>query len=220
MQAAPEGGRGVGKRRGRPATSGGRRSGNGERRRRPTVGERLEAGELTLDEAAEHARETVLRILTAAPKSRSEIERSLARKGYPDEVVAPLLDRFDEVGLVDDAAYAELIVRTRHAERGLARRAIAAELRRRGIEDEVAADALEQIDPDDERTAAAELARKHVARTRGQDREKRVRRAVAALARKGHGPSVAFAAVRDALADEGEDVDDALDAADGYAEGY
>ncbi len=218
MRAAPEGGRGVGKRRGRPGTSGertGERSGGGERRRRPTVAERLEAGEMTPDEAAEHARETVLRILTAAPKSRSEIERSLARKGYPEQVVAPLLDRFDEVGLVDDAAYAELLVRTRHAERGLARRAIAAELRRRGIQDEVAADALEQIEPDDERAAAAELARKHVARTRGQDRDKRVRRAVAALARKGHSPSVAFAAVRDALADEGEDVGDALEASDG-----
>ncbi len=204
----PTGGRGVGKRRGRPPASGDGSRGGAERRRRPTVAERLEAGELTLEEASEQARETALRILTAAPKSRGELERSLARKGYPEQVVSGLVDRFDEVGLVDDSAYAELIVRTRHAERGLARRAIAAELRRRGIEDDVASDALEQIEPDDERAAAAELARKHVARTRGQDREKRVRRAVAALARKGHSPSVAFAAVRGALAVEGDDVDE------------
>ncbi len=44
----------------------------------------------------------------------------------------PILDRFEEVGLVDDAQYAEMIVRTRHAERGLSRRAISTELRRRG----------------------------------------------------------------------------------------
>ncbi|WP_233275958.1 regulatory protein RecX [Isoptericola variabilis] len=199
----------MGKRRGRPAASGSARS--AERRRRPTVAERFEAGELSVEEASEKARETLLRILTAAPKSRRELARSLARKGYPEQVVTPLLDRFDEVGLVDDAAYAELIARTRHGERGLARRAIAAELRRRGIEDDVAADALEQIEPEDERAAAAELARKHVARTRGQDREKRVRRAVAALARKGHSPSVAFGAVREALAAEGDTGDPADD---------
>lgn len=187
-----DGGRGEGKRRGR----------------RPSVGERLEAGELTPQEATELAREAILRILTAAPKSRAELARSLARKGYPDAVVTPVLDRFDEVGLVDDAAYADMVVRTRHAERGLARRAIAVELRRRGIDDETAAEALEQVEPDDEREAAATLARKLVGRTRGLERDVRVRRAVAALGRKGYGPGVAFDVVRAALADEGDDVDD------------
>jgi len=172
------------------------------------VGERLESGELTLEEAAELAREAVLRTLTATPKSRGELEKSLARKGYPDTVVAPLLDRFEEVGLVDDAAYADMVVRTRHAERGLARRAIAVELRRRGIDEETAADALEQVEPDDERTAAAGLARKLVGRTRGLDRDVRVRRAVGALGRKGYGPGIAFDAVRTALAEEGDDADE------------
>jgi regulatory protein len=146
-------------------------------------------------------------MLTAAPKSRSELERSLARKGYPEHVVTPLLDRFNDVGLVDDASYAELIVRTRHSERGLARRAIAMELRRRGIDEETASQALEQVDRDDERGAAAELARKHVARTRGLEQQVRIRRAVGAIARKGHSPGVALEAVREALAAEGEDVD-------------
>ncbi|MCA5893189.1 recombination regulator RecX [Isoptericola sp. NEAU-Y5] len=192
-----------------PDEPGGR--GEGKRRgRRPSVGERLEAGELTREEATELAREAVLRILTAAPKSRVELSRSLARKGYPDDVVAPVLDRFDEVGLVDDAAYADMVVRTRHAERGLARRAIAVELRRRGIDDETAADALEQVEPDDERAAADALARKLVGRTRGLDRDVRVRRAVAALGRKGYGPGVAFDVVRSALAGEDDGPDDEL----------
>lgn len=187
----------------------------GKRRGRPTVVERLEAGELTTAEATELTREAVLRILTAAPKSRAEIARSLARKGHPEEIAQAVLDRFEEVGLVDDASYAETIVRTRHHERGQARRAISAELHRRGVDHDVAAGALEQIDGDDEARAAAELARKHVARTRGLDRDKRVRRAVGALSRKGHNPSVAFAAVKDALAAEGEDsVDDDLYLAD------
>jgi regulatory protein len=185
-----QGGRGVGKRRGRPS-----------------VGERLAAGELSVEDATELAREAVLRTLTAAPKSRAELERSLARKGYPEHVVEPVLDRMAEVALVDDAAYADMIVRTRHAERGQARRAISAELRRRGIDTETADEALSQIDGEDEAEAAAVLARKHVARTRGLDRDKRVRRAVGALSRKGHGPGVAFAAVAEALRAEG-DVDE------------
>ncbi|CAM3530443.1 regulatory protein RecX [Isoptericola cucumis] len=207
------GGRGVGKRRGR--RNGSRSFGPDDgadgtaapsaRRTRPTVAERLEAGELSLEDAAEKAREALLRTLTAAPKSRAELEQSLGRKGYPDAVSGPVLDRFDEVGLIDDAAYAEMIVRTRHTERGLSRRAIAMELRRRGIDEETAREALEQVDGDDERDAAAVLARKHVARTRGLDRDVRLRRAVGSLGRKGYPPGVAFGAVRDALAAEGED---------------
>ena len=182
--------------------------GEGNRRGRPNVAERLDTGELSVEEAVELAREAVLRSLTAAPKSRAELARSLARKGFPEHVVDPVLDRFEEVGLVDDAEYAAMIVRTRHTERGQARRAISAELHRRGVEPETAAEALEQIDVDDERGAAAELARKHVARTRGLDRDKRLRRAVGSLSRKGHNPSVAFAAVKEALAAEGEEPDD------------
>ncbi|WP_166846830.1 regulatory protein RecX [Isoptericola sp. BMS4] len=200
-----QGGRGEGKRRGRRGGRGSSADGAARARApRRTVAERIEAGELSLDDATEKAREALLRVLSAAPKSRAELEQSLARKGYPEAVVGPVLDRFDEVGLVDDAGYAEMIVRTRHAERGLSRRALAMELRRRGIDEDTAATALEQVDGDDEREAALALARKHVGRTRGLERDVRVRRAVGSLGRKGYAPGVAFGAVRDALAEEGE----------------
>jgi regulatory protein len=206
----------VGKRRGHPATrEGGRtnslgRRSSADRAPRKTVAERLESGEISRDEAVEKAREVVLKTLTAAQRSRRELEQSLARKGYPEDVVVQVLDRFDEVGLVDDATYAETIVRTRHAERGLARRGIAAELRRRGIDEDTATEALDQLDPDDERVAGAKLATKLVTRTRSLDREVRVRRAVGSLARKGYAPGLAFELVRDALAAEGEETDDLM----------
>lgn len=213
----PADGPGVGKRRGRPASGEGARTGrrgrgnSSDRAPRKTVAERLEAGEISRDEAVEKARETVLKILTAAQKSRRELEQSLARKGYPEDVVVQVLDRFGEVGLVDDATYAETIVRTRHSERGLARRGIAAELRRRGIDEDTAVEALEQLDPDDERAAGARLATKLVTRTRSLDRQVRVRRAVGSLARKGYAPGLAFELVREALAAEGEDTDAMFD---------
>lgn len=210
----PADGPGAGKRRGRPTareggwtSSRGRRS-SADRTPRKTVAERLEAGEISRDEAVEKAREVVLKTLTAAQRSRRELEQSLARKGYPEDVVVQVLDRFGEVGLVDDATYAETIVRTRHAERGLARRGIAAELRRRGIDEDTATEALDQLDPDDERVAGARLTTKLVARTRSLDRQVRVRRAVGSLARKGYAPGLAFELVRDALAAEGEEADD------------
>ncbi|WP_460701333.1 regulatory protein RecX [Myceligenerans halotolerans] len=175
---------------------------------RKSVAERLDDGEITPEEAFDAAREALLRILTASQKSRHELEQALARKGYPESVVIPLLDRFDEVGLVDDASYAGTIVRTRLGERGLARRAISAELRRRGIDEETATEALDQIDPDDERAAGTRLAEKLVAKTRGKERDVRVRRAVGSLARKGYAPGLAFELVRDALAADGEETDD------------
>lgn len=171
----------------------------------------MAAGDVTRDEAIDLTREAVLRSLTAAPKSRLELAQSLARRGYPSDVSGQVLDRFIEVGLIDDAAYAAMIVRTRHAERGLARRAIAQELRRRGIDDNVAADALDQVGDDTETDTAADLARRLLARSRGVTRDARVRRAVAALGRKGYGPSVAFAVVKEALAAEGAETDDLLD---------
>lgn len=145
----------------------------------------------------------MLRTLTAAPKSRAELALSLARKGYPERVVDPLLDRFEQVGLVNDAEYAAMLVRTRHAERGQARRAIAQELRRRGIEEETAATALGQVDDESEDEAAVHLARTRLARTRGLDRDVRLRRAVGALARKGYPPGRAFEVVQRELDREG-----------------
>ncbi|MFC8921519.1 regulatory protein RecX [Cellulosimicrobium sp. NPDC057127] len=152
----------------------------------------------------------MLRVLTAAPKSRAELAQSLGRKGYPERVVTPLLDRFEDVGLVDDTSYAEMLVRTRHGERGLSRRAIATELRRRGLDEETSAAALEQVDDDSEVDAAHELARTRLRRTTGLDRDVRIRRAVGALARKGYSPSLAFEVVQrelDREASDGDDVD-------------
>ncbi|MFH5822544.1 regulatory protein RecX [Georgenia sp. AZ-5] len=161
-------------------------------------------------DAEEVARAIALRQLAAAPRSRAQLEETMARRDVPEEIAARVLDRFTEVGLVDDAAYAEMLVRTRHSERGLARRALAAELRKKGIDDETAADALEQVDDEAEEAAARRLVEKKARSTRGLDRQVRRRRLTAMLARKGFGPGVALRVVDEALAEEdgGDDVPD------------
>ena len=148
------------------------------------------------------AKGIVLRRLTAAPRSRSELAADLAAREVPDDVIARVLDRFTEVGLVDDEAYAQLLVRTRRDSRGLARRALQQELRRKGVAEEHAAAALDGISPDDELATAEALVAKRLPSTRAVPYETRVRRLAGMLARKGYSSGLALQVVRDALSAE------------------
>jgi|GEM_PF-72005 len=157
------------------------------------------------------ARTIALRQLTAAPRSRAQLAEAMAKRDVPEDVADRVLDRFTEVGLVDDTAYAEMLVRSRHAERGMSRRALALELRRKGVADEVARGALEQVDDADEEEAARALARKKLRATRGLDREVRLRRAYGALGRRGYGGSLVSRVVREELDAEGAAEDGDVD---------
>ena len=121
-------------------------------------------------------------------------------RNVPDEIATALLDRFEEVGLVDDEAFARSWIASRQPGKGLARRALAQELRRKGIDDEVARDALDEVDPADEEAAARALVRKKLRTLSRVDDTTATRRLVGMLARKGYGSGLAFAVVRDELA--------------------
>jgi regulatory protein len=122
-----------------------------------------------------------------------------------DDVAERVLGRYTEVGLIDDEAFARAWVQSRHAGRGLARRALAAELRRRGVDDDTVNDAVEELDSEQEEAAARELVAKRMAATRGLDPGKRTRRIVGMLARKGYSGGIAYRLVREALEAEGID---------------
>jgi regulatory protein len=142
------------------------------------------------------ARTILLDALTGQARSRRELRDRLAKKQVPDELAERLLDRFTEVGLVDDAAFARSWVESRQRSRGLARRALAHELRSKGIDDETAKAALDDVDPDDEEAAARELVRKKLRSLRGVDSTTATRRLVGMLGRKGYPPGLSFAVVR------------------------
>ncbi|MDM7832071.1 regulatory protein RecX [Cellulomonas edaphi] len=165
-------------------------------------------------QAEEAAREIALRQLAAAPRSRGQLEAAMAKKLVPADVAGRVLDRFTEVGLVDDAEFAAMLVRTRHAERGQSRRAIAVELRRKGIDEETAAVALEQVDADDEEAAARELVRRKLRVGHALDPEVRRRRIYGALGRKGYPPGLVARVLREELADAEARDDDGWHAAD------
>jgi regulatory protein len=145
------------------------------------------------------ARKILLDQLTGRARSRADLEKKLAQRHVPADVATRLLDRFEEVGLVDDAAFAREWVAQRQEGRGLARRALAQELRRKGIDDDVARDALGDVDEDDEVEAARMLVRRKLRSVRGLEKDKAVRRLVGMLARKGHSSGVAYRVVREEL---------------------
>lgn len=155
------------------------------------------------------ARKILLDALTGQARSRKELADKLAKKDVPSELAERLLDRFCEVGLIDDEAFARAWIESRQPGKGLATRALAHELRRKGIDDEIARNALAEIDPEDEEAAARALVRKKLRSVNGLDQQKATRRLVGMLARKGYGAGMAFAVVKDELklAD-----DDAVDA--------
>jgi regulatory protein len=150
------------------------------------------------------ARKILLDQLTGRARTRSELADKLASRNVPDEVAARLLDRFEEVGLVDDAAFAREWVGQRQSGRGLARRALQQELRRKGIEDEVAAEVLDEITDDSEVEAARMLVRAKLRSVSGLDQDKAIRRLVGMLARKGHDSAVTYRVVREELNPAGE----------------
>lgn len=151
------------------------------------------------------ARRILLDQLTGRARSRSELATTLARKGVPDEIATRLLDRFEEVGLVDDEAFARSWVESRQAGKGLARRALAQELRRKGVDDDVARDVLDEVDPEDEVETARALVRRKLPSVARLERDAAVRRLAGMLARKGYPPAVAFRVVREELRQAGCD---------------
>lgn len=154
------------------------------------------------------AREICLRLLAASPRTRAQLAEALHRKHIPDDVAERVLGRFTDVGLIDDEAFAQAWVQSRHTGRGLGKRALAAELRRRGVANETVNEAVETLDSDQEEQTARALVARKLPATRGADPTKRMRRLVGMLARKGYSPALSYRVVKEALAEEGTDPED------------
>jgi regulatory protein len=151
------------------------------------------------------ARAIALRKLAAAPQTRAQLNDAMARRGVPAEVRDRVLDRFDDVGLIDDAMFARMWVESRHAGRGLAKKALAHELRRRGVDSALVEEAVAELAPEQEETAARALVARRLPSTRGLDAATRTRRLAGMLARKGYPAGLSFRVVREALEREGVD---------------
>jgi len=172
----------------------------------PLSSSRAEKGEPPGD-PAERARAICLRLLTGTPRTRKQLADALRKREIPDDVADEVLSRFEEVGLINDSAFADAWVESRHHGRGLARRALARELRTKGVDSTLIDEAVGQLDSEQEEATARELVARKLRSTRGLDRDKRLRRLAGMLARKGYSEGMALRVVRQALEEEGEDTE-------------
>jgi regulatory protein len=167
----------------------------------------------------EAARVICLRLLTSGPRTREQLVNALRKRRIPDEVAGSVLGRFAEVGLIDDAVFARAWVESRYHGRGLARKALAAELRQRGVSDGEVRSAVGLLGPQDELAAAQQLVARRVPAGRGKPMPVRARQLLSMLSRKGYPAGLAAQVVREALeqdqADSGSSTDLAWISEDG-----
>ena len=179
--------------------------GQGHGKRRKPRAPRPSPSDFPPAERAERAYEAALRLLNHRERSRAELRIRLRSKGYDGDTIEGVLDRLTDAGLQDDRRFAELFTAEAHRSRGLSSSAVRGELRRRGVERDLAAEAATEP-PEEEAARALEQATRRARRLGGLAPEVRHRRLVAFLGRRGYGREVSERAAAQAL---GGDVDPA-----------
>ena len=152
-------------------------------------------------EAADAAKQVLLRRLSNAPRTRKELAKDLKDKDISDEVANVALDRFEEVGLINDQALASNYVSSQHERKGLGKNALRQQLRAKGISDDVALEAVSQISDDQEFQAAFALACKKIRSLQRDDAKTQLRKIVGVLARKGYSSNLAFRVAKEVITD-------------------
>ncbi|EOD70553.1 recombination regulator RecX [Amycolatopsis vancoresmycina DSM 44592] len=169
--------------------------------------------ELPPEERYKKAKEICFDLLAARPRTQEELRQALQRKGFDEQTCETLLGKLDRAGLVNDEEFAQLWVKSRHANQGLSRTALVAELRRKGVDGEVAAQAAEEVDRESEEQMARELVRKRLGSLGNVDEQTALRRLLGFLARKGYPQGLAYTVIRDELREYGAEstlLDDAV----------
>jgi len=152
-------------------------------------------------EAADAAKQVLLRRLSHAPRTRKELAKDLKDKDISDEVANVALDRFEEVGLINDQALASNYVSSQHERKGLGKNALRQQLRAKGISDDVALEAISQISDDQEFQAAFALACKKIRSLQRDDAKTQLRKIVGVLVRKGYSSNLAFRVAKEVITD-------------------
>jgi regulatory protein len=134
------------------------------------------------------------------------LDAALRREGIDEPTAQAVLGRLAEVGLVNDEAFAESFVHSGHAHQGLGRRALAVQLRRRGVDEATTSTALSALDTAAEERRARELVRRRLPAMATADEATAIRRLVGLLARKGYSPGLSYRVLREELREAGRDV--------------
>lgn len=177
------------------------RSSSRSKSRRPPSGETedgsLDQPRLLSPEKQEsRARNVLLHQLARSAKSTSQLRKILEQREISPDIAEKVLERFTEVGLIDDAAYAETIVNSRRNYKGLAKSAIKRELNEKGVSQELVEEAISGITAEDDYESAKQLATRRFGQMAHLEKEVRTRRLAGYLQRKGYASSAVFAAIK------------------------
>jgi regulatory protein len=152
------------------------------------VGQSIDAErlrEVARAEEIHRATDLALQFLGYRSRSRAEVRRRLARKGYEEEIIDYVIDRLAQVGLIDDSQFTEAWVRARSTGRVMGPRRIAWELRQKGIDAETVREAVDRIDAETELGLALKVGRQKAESVRGEPMPIARRKIAAALQRRG-----------------------------------
>jgi len=145
------------------------------------------------------AKQVLLRRLSNAPRTRKELAQDLKNKKIEADIAQLALDRFEELGLINDQTYSENFVSTTHERRKLGKKALKQQLKSKGVSEEIANQAISQISEDDEFNAALALALKKIRSIQKDDPQTQIRKIVGLLARKGYSSSLSFQVAKEVI---------------------
>jgi len=152
------------------------------------------------------AKQVLLRRLSNAPRTRKELAQDLKKKNIEEDVAQVALDRFEELGLINDQTFSDNFVSNTHQRRKLGKKALKQQLRSKGVSEEIANQAVSQISETDEFQAALALALKKMRSIQHDDPQSQIRKIVGLLARKGYSAGLSFQVAKEVINDFPEDL--------------
>ena len=152
----------------------------------------------SVDSIEEDVRQALLKLIERSGKSSGQLRASLLEKEFPVQLVDQMIERFIEVGLIDDFALARDFTELAVSRKAKAKSVIARELRAKYFPQDAIDAALAEIDSDAELEAAKNLAETRYRQLLKLEPEVRTRRLSSFLMRKGYSSGVVWAAVRHA----------------------
>jgi regulatory protein len=150
----------------------------------------------SVDSLEEEIRQSLLKMLTRGSKASGQLRTALIAKEYPAELVDQLIDRFTEVGLINDFQIAKDWVQSQQGRKAIAKSVLARTLREKGFPKDAIDEALAEIDDDSELDAAKKVAEARIRQLLKLEPAVRSRRLGGFLSRKGYSSSVVWAAVK------------------------
>jgi len=162
--------------------------------------------ELSTQSGESEIMSVVMRRLNAAPRSRGELTKYLLAKDFDPTLIEKVLDRVSSMGYIDDVAFAQEWVRSRHRSRGLASSVLKRELMNKDVDIEVIEGALEQLTSAETSERAYELAAKKYRSLMSVDPAVAVRRIASLLQRKGYPPATCFQIAKETVGADLENV--------------